>query len=554
MKKHIKYLLIIFLLSIISMMPMLSETHILGHDTNFHVANINAIHESIDEHFIPSKILDKVGNNFGYATNIFYPPLPHTSTAYLTKLTSPFGFDTLDTLAVVYFLITFISAIEVYFLAEKISHKKIVALTSSIIFLLMPYRLGDMIVRGALNECFTFLFIPLVLLSLFNLIDDKPKAFFLQFVIGYTGLFYSHLVITLYFTLFLMPFILIYFKKLWQKENRKLAITAIITVTLFILPILVPLLEHKIMGNYLVFAENYLSGLNFLQAYNNTLLEYIQVLDDYSWAVPKFINMLVILLFVISTILLIKDKKKEKKITFLYWFSFLAFFLSLNIFPWQWMPEFMYMIQFAWRTETMLVISLSVLAPLCLTYLTKDKVQLYTSIITIAAIVLTTIPFLEKLSTHTYLTESDVNPNLAMGHQQEYLPVNTYNNIDYFNNRGHEIKKTNGNCDIQILSDKIPELSFEVSNANGNVTIELPRLFYFGYHLTGEKGTYTLSLQENENGFLEATIRGNGTYHLTYTGTILDKIANILSLGGFILVGITLFKLRKRTTNMKCTP
>ena len=212
MKKDKNNLLILLLASIIVMIPLLFGPSSLGHDTVFHVANIDSLKLDLDSNFLPSKISSTIGNAFGYGTHLFYPMFPHLITAYLTKATSILHINTLSTTVIMYGIITFLSAIAMYYLSKKITKQNSLALLSSIIFLFMPYRLGDIVVRSAFNECFTFLFMPLVLLGLLYLIENDKRKFYLFFVTGCTGLLYSHLVITIYCAILFIPFIIIYHK------------------------------------------------------------------------------------------------------------------------------------------------------------------------------------------------------------------------------------------------------------------------------------------------------------------------------------------------------
>ncbi|MEG1495221.1 MAG: DUF6541 family protein [Bacilli bacterium] len=533
MKKKIFYLIIIIFMSIISMLPILTNTNIMGHDTNFHIANINAIKKDLNNNILIDKLLPDIGNSFNYGTHLFYPPLPHYSTAYLAKITELFKLSTLDTLAIMYLLITIISSIIMFFLAKKITNNNPLALLSTLIFILMPYRLGDIIVRSALNEAFTFIFIPLILLSLLELINHDKKKFLILFVIGYTGLIYSHLIITLYLSLFLIPFIFIYWHKLFNKETLLLITKAIVLVTILVLPLIIPLIEVKLQGNYLVFQDNYLSGIAYVKAFSNTIKDYITILKDYSWEVPRFIPISVICITIVSILTYLKAKKSNKTINFLIIFSLLAFIISLDIFPWEYVPKFLYMIQFPWRCETMLVISLSLIAPLFITHIKKPSLKLGTTVITILIILITCLPFLTKLSTHTYLTTSSIDPNLGMGHSQEYLPVNTYNNIDYFNNRDQSIKNITDTSLITVIKNTNKELVFTINNKANEVTLELPRLYYPGYQIKSKTGIL-IEQKENPAGFLEITIKGNGTYYVTSPGTKLTQITRFISLTGLI--------------------
>lgn len=196
------------------------------------------------------------------------------------------------------------------------------------------------------------------------------------------------------------------------------------------------------------------------------------------------------------------------------------------------------MIQFAWRCQTFLAISISILAPIFICSINKKYINWVVTLCSLL-IIGTSLPLLSMLSTHKYILENNISPNYAMGHSQEYLPENTYNQIDYFNQRKEQIILLSGNADIELLSNHVPSLSFTVKENKGTIEIELPRLYYKGYQLNGEN---VVSLKENQNGFLVATIKGNGTYQLSYTGTSLDKLANVLGILGIVYFVILLQK------------
>ncbi len=542
MKKKYIPILIIICLAIISMLPMLTEMHIHGHDTVFHIENIKSVLETIRTNFWLTPIASKVGFNLGYATHLFYPIFPHFVGAIILLLITPFNGDAFMALTISYTLVSILSSLIVYFLAKRLFKKDNLALLSSITYIFMPYRLGNIVVRSAYNEVFTFLFIPLILLGLSYLVDEKTssKKAYLYFVIGYVGLIYSHLSMALFFTLLLIPFAIIYRKELFKKDKMKLLGSAILTVTLLVLPMLVPLLEHKLLGNYLVFKENYLSGLQYVKSYNNQLVDYYQILNDYSWSIPRYINWIVLALGFISLIVFFVKKEKPKFLKGILWFTLISFLITLKDFPWEYVPSFLYMIQFSWRLETFLVISLSLFVPYALSYI-KGKWQKILPIGLIILVFLTSLPLIGKLSNHKYVIEETI-PNNAMGHSMEYLPEKAYYNLKYLETRGEELIIDKGKANVELISNNIPELVFKVTNNTNELTIELPRLYYLGYTLKGDKVT---SLQENEHGLIEVTIEGNGTYNLEYVGTTLMKISYFLPLLGIALIIYT----TKKVTN-----
>lgn len=531
MKKDKHNILIILILSIVVMLPLLLGPSSLGHDTVFHVANIDSLKLDIANSFIPNRISSTIGNAFGYGTHLFYPMLPHTVTAYIAKITEVFHISTLHTVVIVDGIITFLSACLMYFLSKKITKKNSLALLSSIIFLFMPYRLGDIVVRHAFNEVFTFLFIPLVLLGLLYFIENNKKMFYLCFISGCVGLLYSHLVITLYFALLLIPFVIIYRKDFFQKEKLIMFLNAVLVIIFLSLPGIITMVEHKSSGNYMIYQKNYMSNLDYMTTYSLNLLDYVKILDDYSWEIPMYINYIVIGLLLASFYFFIKNKKKRKEEIFFWIFTLLAFLISLNIFPWKFMPKFLYFIQFPWRMQTMLTISVSILAPFIFMKIKDKKKVKYLIIIAMVSIMITEIPLIIKLNNDVYEIGA-IEPNSGMGHSTEYLPRKAYENKLYFDYRGQDIMLISGNA--IIIDEKVEnrKITFTLETSSIETTVEFPRLYYLGYKLETRDGK-VLALEESENGFIQARLEGNGTYTLVYKGTTLEKVINILAIPAF---------------------
>ena len=532
MKKNRNNILIIAITTIIVMIPLIIETNSLGHDTLFHAANIESIKLDIINWSLPNRISTVVGNNLGYGTHLFYPMMPHTITAYIYSILSLFKFNVFDSMTLAYTIITFISAVEIYFLSQKLTKNKKLSLLSSIIFLYMPYRLGDIIVRSAFNEVFTFLFIPLVLHGLIYFIEKNDKKFYLTFIIGCVGLLYSHLVITLYLMILCIPFIILYRKHFFKKERLKTLITACIIIILLSLPSIIPTLEHKFLSNYMVFEKDYMSNITYMETFCNRLKDYFIIKNDYSWDNPMYLNYLTIILVITSFVLFIKEKKKSKLEIFLWISTVLSFLIASNVFPWKLVPSFLYLIQFPWRMMTFLSITISLLAPLALERLSIKKWKKQLIIGCLIIIPCIEIPLLVKLSNDIYQAD-EVIYNNGMGHSKEYLPLNTYQNIEYFENRQQDVLILEGNGTIKELENNQEKIEFEVNSDSIELVIEFPRLYYLGYSLKRDNGE-KIPLEESKYGFLQARILENDAYTLTYKGTILEKgsyIVAILTLG-----------------------
>lgn len=525
MKKRYIYL-IITVISLISIFPLLVKSNILGHDTNFHLANIEDITDSISLTNLFPKISTNIGNGLGYGTHLFYAPLPHYIGGYINLIFRILNLGVDNCLVFIYLIVSILSGIVMYHFAYELSENKYLAIISSIIYLLMPYRMGDMIVRSSFNEVFIFLFIPMILLSLNRLINNKK--YLLLFVIGYTGLILSHLVIALYTSLFIIVWAIIFHKQLIKKDNILKTIKGILIVCMLVLPFLTLLLSQKTGGKYLIFLDDYMSNIEYMNAFSLSIKSFLIPLNNYSWEVPQFINILVIIIFLISVFFFFKEKKKDKNIIYLLILFIICFIMCLNIFPWKMLPKFLYMIQFPWRLQTFIAISISIIAPLCLNKLDNKNLKKITIIFSFLLII-SEIPFIKSMMSYQYLLEQEINYNYGMGHSTEYLPVSTYQNIDYFNNRKKEIKCHN--CTSSIIENNSKKMIFKI-DTNDEQIIELPRIYYKGYELK-DSNNNKIKFYENENGLIEF-VGNKNTYTLTYKTPILYRIIIIIDIVIFI--------------------
>jgi hypothetical protein len=136
-----------------------------------------------------------------------------------------------------------------------------------------------------------------------------------------------------------------------------------------------------------------------------------------------------------------------------------------------------------------------------------------------------------------------------LGHQSEYLPVNTRNNYYYFENRSNTIEIVEGKANIEEISNNTPSLKAIIELETEEVTLELPRIYYLGYKIQlieDNNKKIDLKYYENENGFITINVPQNGTLVVKYRGTILDNIAHIISIMTTILFIIIVNKNNKK--------
>ena len=245
------------------------------------------------------------------------------------------------------------------------------------------------------------------------------------------------------------------------------------------------------------------------------------------------LQMMVIILFFASIFLLFKNKLwKEKVWRFFLAFTILAMIMITSLFPWYYTPDLLQTLQFPWRLALYIAFGAIMIAGIVLKKFENKKHFNKICFVLIALTIFGAYYYTGHLD-ETVVDLNNINYTRGVGNQAEYLPENTLNHRDYYENRTNDIIIESGTADITITLNDVPDLIFEVET-NETITIELPRLYYMGYTL--EVNGQDVELVESENGFLQATISESGTYTLTYEKTIVMKIANCLSLGTFIIL------------------
>ena len=527
MKKDIKFLGVILLVALIAMLPMFTSSYKSSHDTKFHLANIDSLTEQIkDNFFFPSKIVGDIGNDFGYGTELFYPPLGHYSAAYINVVVD----NPVTSLKIVHFIGLLLSGITMYYLSKTVSKNKFIGLLSAVIYMLFPYHLSNIYVRDALGESLVFIFLPLVLLGLYELFNDNIKKFYPLFIIGYVGGMLSHLIMMCYLTVIILVFLI--FKYKTTLKYLKQFVIASLFILAITSPFWVGLLQQRLLGNYNVFVD----GVMVQGTWGNGLnpLEYLMIFKGMGTGEIKYYIDIIALILLIVTLKNYKDNKNNFY-KYILIFGIVSLILSSKLFPWDILPKSLRLIQFPWRFVTFVSLAVSLLAPLCINKF-KDKKAL--TLILVIAMVLFSQPNL-KQATNEVIDADNLEYWYGVGVQREYTPVNTINNLDYYNNRNHDIIMVEGPGNVEVISNDIPYLEFKVT---GNITIELPRLYYIGYTLVDENNN-EIDFYENEKGFIETKV-DDGTYKLDFTGTKYDKLASALSIVS--IVGLILFVWRKK--------
>lgn len=533
---------ILFCVTFLIMIPYIfSNKYIDGNDSNFHISNIFSIYTGMKQGVV-SNVLPVIAHNFGYATRIFYPRLAHFSAALVTLIING---NVICGLKIIHFMAFFLSAVMMYKLVNKLFNHKLSAIISAIFYLSFPYMITETFVRDSIAESFIFIFMPMILLGLYELFHGDKKYFYLWFILGYVGLINSHLVLAVYFTAFAFIYLLLNIKKVFDKENLLALITSSTLILLLTATFTIPMLQHKLLNAYTVFKDDGMANGGSVAGSTMGFKDFFIQKPCAAYSdITYYLNLLgfglAVYAIVINKKIFVKDEQNNF-FKFLFIATIICTFLMSKLCPWVIFPKILLLIQFAWRLEAILLLLLSILAGSVFKTIENKKIRVTVVIITIAFNVFTVYnAYNFDILKDRKLEDIDMS-SYGMGWQREYLPINTENNLEYFDSRNDDILVKNGSATISVKENNVPTLEAEIEECENEITIELPRIYYLGYEATLEENgtTKKLELYMNDKGFIETKVNSNGILKLTYKGTLMMQIANTISI--ITLIGIVAY-------------
>lgn len=206
-------IILLFILSLIPLLNLLTPGLPITHDGPDHVARIANFYKNLSEGVLIPRWAANLNWGFGHPILMFLYPLPSYTASFFHFL----GFNLIDSLKLFVAVSYILSGLFMFiWLKEFLDEKS--AFLGSVLYLFAPYRFIDIYVRGAIGEHAAFVFLPLVLYALYKLNSAKQKNIYLIFVaLSFAGLILSHNAISLIF----IPFIFLYVFSLFLEHKLK---------------------------------------------------------------------------------------------------------------------------------------------------------------------------------------------------------------------------------------------------------------------------------------------------------------------------------------------
>ncbi len=516
-KKNLVICLMIII--IINSIFVLNTSYFQGHDLDFHLSRIISIKECIDMKKI-CYVAPNYLNGYGYGTPLFYPELFLMFPAILLYLGMPLTVS----YRIFVFSINCLSILNMFYSVKKITKEDKKALLSSFLYAFTSYRVIDLTMRGALGEALSFVFLPFVILGIYEIIYGDYKNY-KYLILGMTGIMLSHLLSSVIIFVYLLIFCLINIKKLFKDKNR-IKYLLISTLVTFLLTICftLPMLEQLFGSHYKVSLETVELSHRAMPFYHIFFeSSFTQLIDGVKWIwSPGTVGTVYIIIIALYIVSLVMKNKYSSFMNQNMVISVLFILFTTKLFPWGWFQHVFYIIQFPWR--------LSLIPAILLPFLSCNVIDKFKSsnkmiIIMIACVGVLSIQSITIFRNTVYVEKNNYHDyDIMFG---EYLPLTT--DMMYVKNRELIIPS---NSKIEYDYEKKDNtLYINFKNNESDSYLELPYIYYKGYsaYLDDNK----LEVYEGVNGLVNVNIDkkySNGKIKVFYEGTILQKVTKWISL------------------------
>ena len=475
-----KHKLLILSLIIISLFTLKSLFHtgfFTSHDGEHQIVRLMHFHQGLVDGQFPVRWASTALDGNGYPLFVFTYRLPFwVAEVYYTL------FPNLANAIKFAFIVSYLlSALTMYWFTFVISKNKIGAFFATLIYQIAPYRFVDIFVRAALGEAFTFIFLPTLFLSFYQLALSSKKRwiYILLLTTSLSAIILSHIMILI---LIIVP-VLLWFLVLFLLSNQKrsLVFSAIIAVISTIgltayywLPAFVErrfTLFSTILGTY--YQDHFVTlkqlfyskwGYGFSMPGNMDDMSFQLGLGQ--WLVV-FLALIIILSILIKKIFKLKLLKVNYSPTKL---ALLAFCLLLFVYGlfmstvysqsfYQFINKIM-VIDLPWKHLEITIFVVGLVGALIISIVKSVKHKLLIIIPIIAILFYNNRNYL-RVNEYVYKTETEYWNNTSTSNQNdEYAPKDF---LTYDDDKPKEVIPITGNATVKITNQEPYHLEFETN-------------------------------------------------------------------------------------------
>ena len=240
-KRSVEYIESVFFIGIITLvssLPLLNDFIYNGHDIVFQLQRIENIKVNLLAGQFPVRMNYLADMNVGVPSPAMYPEL----FLYFPALLRILGIPLVFSVKVFQILINLSCALVSYYAVKQITKSESIGLIFSGLYTLCIYRLENMYLRFAIGEAAAMVFIPLIMLGIYEILYNEHGKWHI-FTIGITGLLQSHIILTFLTGCFLIIFIITSIKR-FNRERVFALIKSSVCILLLNIWFIIPFITY----------------------------------------------------------------------------------------------------------------------------------------------------------------------------------------------------------------------------------------------------------------------------------------------------------------------
>lgn len=515
-------------------------------DQPTHVANIAQFYRAVMEGGIPARW----GDGFArYGMPI--PIIAQQATSYIGAFLTFFTHDIVVSYNIVVFIGALLSSFLFYYFLRLYFQPKS-SIVATILFNFAPYRIINIYIRGALPEFFSAVFLPIILIGTYYLLEKKKLSGVIIIALGVAGVILSHPFMFVVYSLLFVPYTVLLLIK--QKNKIRhimfLGIAYVIGLGLtayYMLPLLLEikyfyygLAKSHFIPNYFLHWENYFNPNWYYYYQNDTYVR------GHFLQAGLFETLLVICFVILTGVMIVKKRKFDMPLVCSVTVaSILSIFLTLPI------SNFLYThislldsLQRPWRMLSIFIF----LPPIALAFLIDDIDKRIQNTILVVIVLLVVVTRFPQIYGKNYF----VLPQSSYFNTSENLHGTILNTIWTSDVKDYQVKKFKAEVvrgKGQILESKVRN-SYRryVVKADSDVMM-IDYTFYFpGWKVYVDGKESVIQFQDPAyRGVITYNVsQGKHVVDLKFENTKVRSLGNILSFLSFIILILIYFFIRNR--------
>lgn len=549
------YPLLLGVIVLIGLLPLLMPGIPGGHDMYYHFSRLHSMCVNFRLGEIPSMINHEAIADYGYASGLFYPDL----FLYPSALLMLCGMGIVAAYKIMIVAVMFATAFSMYFCARKLSASYFGAFAAALLYTWSSYMAVDLFVRAAVGEFLVFIFMPWIVLGLYEIIFGRPERFY-YFSFGFLGVICSHGLSLLMLTVICAAIIVLNALR-FLREPRRLWYLAVSPLPALLAgcACLVPMFEQFAHIDFIIKAETNPLIIERCMPLLKLFLE-LPTSKREIW-IPPGIGTIFVIVFIQRFRLSSQRTNFEIFRDILLISGVACLLMSTDMPPWKGAFKPLAVIQFPWRFFAPATLFLALGGGMTLATLTagdRNRQRYWLRIVMLGCAFawFLNVGYLYAARIH----ERSITRGFKSGRPQEasgihYLPLGSIRDTE-IRKRGdvtqarHPVK-----CQVARPRKNLLEVSFSGNTLDNE--IELPLVAYYGYAATLHLPDGTerrLKVGMGPHKLLSVKVPGkypSGVVRVRYRATFLQRLSQCVSLVSWLVfIAFLLNKWRKRRTKV----